>query len=497
MPGAVMHAGKWRVKPSGKLPIFLRFMINSSFTLANAEKADIHTALSNRTYLNHMMYWRAEEYNAFEDEIIGHMKADDDWFQGYCDRELKQDQHLYNQGLKFKKTDWSKKSSEEIAKILEDLLQEYRELACPWYAQYPLDEYFEDTIEKKLLEYIKADNPDFRRFVLIFTDPKEMTEVSEERWKLTQIARDFLKDNEDFDNLSDSAKQKINEHLDKFAYINRGLATSKPYIFQDIIDRLKEMKNQIADGKKIDDLIYDASEKKVADDYKWAHDKIKPKKDFQHIIDQAKLHSYVRNRRVEAFFNADYGASFMYAEIARRSNFNVDWIMEVSVPEMFGALKGEKLPDDKEMNRRFENYAMLVRDAETSLITDPIEIKKMEQDYSVDVTSTEEIHGKMACLGGIIRGKAKVCLDKSEIGKVERGDILIAQFTTPDFVPAMEKAVAVVADQGGLSSHAAIVSRELGVPCVIATMNGTRIIHDGDLLEVDAQKGIVKILKRA
>ena len=497
MPGAVMHAGKWRVKPSGKLPIFLRFMINSSFTLANAEKADIHTALSNRTYLNHMMYWRAEEYNAFEDEIIGHMKADDDWFQGYCDRELKQDQHLYNQGLKFKKIDWSEKSNEEIAKILEDLLQEYRELACPWYAQYPLDEYFEDTIEKKLLEYIKADNPDFRRFVLIFTDPKEMTEVSEERWKLTQIARDFLKDNEDFDNLSDSAKQKINEHLDKFAYINRGLATSKPYIFQDIIDRLKEMKNQIADGKKIDDLIYDASEKKVADDYKWAHDKIKPKKDFQHIIDQAKLHSYVRNRRVEAFFNADYGASFMYAEIARRCNFNVDWIMEVSVPEMFGALKGEKLPDDNEMNRRFENYAMLVRDAETSLITDPIEIKKMEQDYSVDVTSTEEIHGKIACLGGIIRGKAKVCLDKSEIGKVERGDILIAQFTTPDFVPAMEKAVAVVADQGGLSSHAAIVSRELGVPCVIATMNGTRIIHDGDLLEVDAQKGIVKILKRA
>jgi len=88
-------------------------------------------------------------------------------------------------------------------------------------------------------------------------------------------------------------------------------------------------------------------------------------------------------------------------------------------------------------------------------------------------------------------------LDKSDIGKVECGDILIAQFTTPDFVPAMEKAAAIVADQGGLSSHAAIVSRELGVPCVIATKNGTRIIRDGDLLLVDAQKGIVKIIERA
>ena len=65
------------------------------------------------------------------------------------------------------------------------------------------------------------------------------------------------------------------------------------------------------------------------------------------------------------------------------------------------------------------------------------------------------------------------------------------------FVPAMEKAAAIIADQGGLSSHAAIVSRELGVPCVIATENGTRIIKDNDLLQLDASKGIIKILKRA
>ena len=60
----------------------------------------------------------------------------------------------------------------------------------------------------------------------------------------------------------------------------------------------------------------------------------------------------------------------------------------------------------------------------------------------------------------------------------------------------MEKAAAIVTDQGGLSSHAAIVSRELGVPCVIATKEGTRLIKNGDLLEVDAKSGIVKIIER-
>jgi len=79
----------------------------------------------------------------------------------------------------------------------------------------------------------------------------------------------------------------------------------------------------------------------------------------------------------------------------------------------------------------------------------------------------------------------------------KRGDILVAQFTTPDFVPAMERAAAIVADQGGLSSHAAIVSRELGVPCVIGTKNGTRVIKDNDMLSVDARKGIIRITKRA
>ncbi|MFA6304246.1 MAG: PEP-utilizing enzyme [Patescibacteria group bacterium] len=498
MSGAVTHSGKWRIKPSGQLPIFLRFIINSSFTKANANKAGIKTAMPNRTYLNHMMYWRAEEYNAFEDEILGYMKSNNGWFEKFCSQQLKICEQTYQTGLELKKIDWSIKTNQQIADILEKLLQEYRELTCPWYTQYPLDEYFETIIEQKLSEYIKADEPDFRKCVLIFSDPKEMTEVAEERWRLMQMAKDFFAAKEDLDHLSASSQAKINNHLDKFAYINRGLATSKPYSYDDIINRLKEVKHQLANGKKINDLIYEVSAEKIAEDYAWALKKIKPKKDFKRIIDLARLNSYFRNRRVEAFFNADYGASFAYAEVAKRNNFNPDWIMEISVPEMMAALKeGKPLPNDKEMKMRLKNYAMLVRNSETELITDPQRIKDLEKEYSVEVEEAEEIQGRMACLGGIIRGHAKICLDKSEISKVLRGDILVAQFTTPDFVPAMEKAAAIVADQGGLSSHAAIVSRELGVPCVIATKNGTRVIKENDLLEINGQTGLVKIIKRA
>lgn len=497
MPSAVAYAGKWRIKPSGQLPIFLRWVINSSFTKENAHKSGIRNTLPNRTYLNHMMYWPAREYNRFESEIIGHMKRDDGWYEKFYKQQLKSSENLYKRGVELKKINWRLKNNKQIEHSLLSLLDEYRELICVWYTQYPLDEYFEDIIEKLLSKYIRPDNPSFRKLVLIFADPHAMTDVAKERWQLAKMAKGLILKKENLSKPSQKTRQQINKHLAKFAYIKRGLSTGKPSSFKDIIHRLKEIKTQIRSGDDINNLVYQASQKKINDDFRWALRQVKPDKKFRHVIDLARNNSYLRNRRVEAWFNADYGASFIYAEVARRAHFNPNWIMNISVPEMLASLNGQPLPTKTEMQKRFKNYAMIVHNAKTKLITDLKKIKELERTYFVNVDNTNEVHGSMACLGGIIRGRAKVCFDQNEIEKVKRGDILVAQFTTPDFVPAMEKAAAIVADQGGLSSHAAIVSRELGVPCVIATQNGTRVIHDNDLLEVDARKGIVRIIKRA
>lgn len=493
---AVSHSGKWRIKPSGQLPIFLRFVINSSFTEAVAKKAKIKTILQNRTYLNHMMYWKATEYNKFEEEIMNHLKKNDQWFEGYYKQELDKSEKLYKQGLQFKKTDWAQKTNQELKKILTNLLIEYRFSCGPWYAQYPLDEYFETTIESRLEKYLSPSDHDFRNYVLIFTDPMAATEVSEERLNMVLMLKEFIIKRKNLNKLSKYAKIRIDKHLEKYAYINRGLATSHPYNLNDIVNRLKEMKKLIGEGQTFEEMIYNCSAQKVKDDFNKALKRIKPDNDFRRIISQARKHSYMRNRRVEAFISADYGASFMYKEIARRSKFNSDWIMEISTDEMFASLDGKKLPGNSEMKKRLDNYAMITRNAKTKLISDKKEIKKLEKIYFVATTSVEEIKGRVACTGGIIKGKAKICLDKKEISKVNKGDILVAQFTTPDFIQAMEKAAAVIADQGGVSSHAAIVSRELGVPCVIDTRNATRIIKDNDLVEVNAKTGLIKILKR-
>jgi pyruvate,water dikinase len=80
---------------------------------------------------------------------------------------------------------------------------------------------------------------------------------------------------------------------------------------------------------------------------------------------------------------------------------------------------------------------------------------------------------------------------------MKNGQILVAETTSPELLPACKKAGAIVTNQGGLLSHAAIVSRELKIPCIVGVGNATDVLHDGDEVEVDADKGIVKILNRA
>ncbi len=92
---------------------------------------------------------------------------------------------------------------------------------------------------------------------------------------------------------------------------------------------------------------------------------------------------------------------------------------------------------------------------------------------------------------GMGMGKVKVIKSAKEIKNVERGDVLVTEMTTPDFVPGMKKASAIVTDTGGMTSHAAIVSRELGVPCVVGTGNATTVLKDGMDISVDGSHGIV------
>lgn len=163
--------------------------------------------------------------------------------------------------------------------------------------------------------------------------------------------------------------------------------------------------------------------------------------------------------------------------------------------EIVSYLKGKKPDMD----------AIKQRKKESIWITDPskdhIEIKcgKEAEEFKKHLISEHEsveakhVRGNIA-FPGKISGTARIIHDSSEISKVNKGDILITWQTTPEFIPAMKKAAGFVTDVGGITSHAAIVAREMKKPCIIGTKHATKIFKDGELIEVDAERGMIKKL---
>ncbi|MBU0586403.1 phosphoenolpyruvate synthase [Candidatus Micrarchaeota archaeon] len=107
------------------------------------------------------------------------------------------------------------------------------------------------------------------------------------------------------------------------------------------------------------------------------------------------------------------------------------------------------------------------------------------------ITSAKILIKGLAASPGTACGKVKICASAKEISKVTQGDILVATMTTPDYVPAMKKAAGIITDQGGMTSHAAIVSRELGIPCIVGTSKATTTLEDGSVVSMDGQNGLV------
>jgi len=144
-------------------------------------------------------------------------------------------------------------------------------------------------------------------------------------------------------------------------------------------------------------------------------------------------------------------------------------------------------PQDIEWAKEGKNlYIVQTRPVTTMAVTG----KKIAKTGDVKQADAPVVTGAAAS-PGIGSGVVRILKSPKEISKVKDGDVLVAKMTSPDYVPAMKRASAIVTDQGGLTSHAAIVSRELGVPCVVGTKTATKVLKDGVAVTVDGSKGEV------
>ena len=111
------------------------------------------------------------------------------------------------------------------------------------------------------------------------------------------------------------------------------------------------------------------------------------------------------------------------------------------------------------------------------------------------INNIKKIKGRPA-YPGKIQGKVKKILSFSDMKKFKAGEILVTEMTNPKYLSIIKKTSAIITDEGGITCHAAIISRELKKPCITGTKNATKILNDGDIIEVDANRGVVHIIKK-
>ncbi|HLD76210.1 MAG TPA: PEP-utilizing enzyme, partial [Candidatus Norongarragalinales archaeon] len=192
-----------------------------------------------------------------------------------------------------------------------------------------------------------------------------------------------------------------------------------------------------------------------------------------------------RDARKRWNFTAMYGFDRICREFL--SDRNVD-------PELFGSVFPPELLDDrmdeKTLLRRKSNGVLLWADVDSvKFIEGARGASVLSSLQAGSPSSALQLRGNPACLGRVI-GRVRVVKTPDE--PFEAGEILVTVMTRPEFVPLMEKAAGIITDEGGITSHAAVVSRELNRPCIVGTKTATRDLKTGDLVELDAFHGLVK-----
>jgi pyruvate,water dikinase len=154
------------------------------------------------------------------------------------------------------------------------------------------------------------------------------------------------------------------------------------------------------------------------------------------------------------------------------------------------------------LGKKIQNHYDFPQDTEWAIVNGkiymlqsrPVTTLNMGNEAKAEEATEEErtiITKGLGASPGMASGTVKIIMDTDELDKIGSGDILVTVMTTPDMVPAMKRANGIITDEGGVTCHAAIVSRELGIPCVVGTGEATKILKENEVVTLDGNKGLV------
>ncbi len=307
---------------------------------------------------------------------------------------------------------------------------------------------------------------------------------------------DFLELKEKTASLQNAGLQDklVNNHLKKYAWLGCVKYSGKPWNKNTIRSRLSDL-----EGKKWRSMLKEARQKQSIIDRnaKTVMNRLGMNGAERELVKAVRELAYFRTQRLGTFNKSGHYARNLFEEIAQRNSLSYEQLISLTYDEILQNLFTSKLsPSFKREIANRTNWGVIFDCNRIRVLSGEELAPYIEKMGDEEVMPNAiSIRGATAC-GGVAKGTAKIIKQGDDFRKFNDGDIIVSPMTTPDFVPIMQTAAAIITDEGGITCHAAIVSRELNIPCIIGTKIATKVLKDGDLIEVDAYKGIVRKLKK-
>lgn len=178
------------------------------------------------------------------------------------------------------------------------------------------------------------------------------------------------------------------------------------------------------------------------------------------------------------------------AQIAKKRRYNKDYILCVTKDEFFEYWRTGKYPSKQDLKVRYLANAVVYYQGNYQLFTGSV-VTKLERALKGGGKSSATIHG-FSAYPGIAKGRVHKVFNPKLVANFKIGDILVTGMTRPEYLPLIRKSAAFITDAGGLLSHAAITARELKKPCVVGARIASKVLREGEIVQVDATNGLIK-----
>lgn len=286
------------------------------------------------------------------------------------------------------------------------------------------------------------------------------------------------------------SQKELAKITDQYKHLGGYSVNDQYWTNNDILDQVKQYKNPQADLAKMQRARIEAGKKAQA-----TLEKLKEDLLIYQVAATVYEYVYLRTERIDIFKGVLMAAGPFYRSLEKKLHLPVGWAAHLSCQEVIQALKDQRLPATKDLSdRAHHQYVLHITPERTKVISKPAEqtefLQKQIPGYGQD-KRVDSLTGRVS-YSGKVRGRARVIVNTKDVPTMKKDEILISNMTHPDYMPAIHKAKAIVTDEGGIVCHAAIMSRELKIPCIIGTGEATQAFKSGDVVEVDAEKGVVR-----